>query len=466
MENKTRPHIGLLGIMQELYDDMIPGITQHQEAYARKIVARLSGTIDVDFPRAARNRQDIEEIMDRFNAGDLDGVIFINLVYGPALNLVNALKRNHLPILVVNTQPVRTVTADWNMNDLTYNQGIHGVQDTVNAIIRTVGDHFEVITEDWNTDVFVEKVSQWARVARAVSMLGKMKIAWFGKMNGMHDTIVDYAAIMRVLGPEVREEHMGDLYREMEALTQDEVQAQLEEDRKNFKIDKNMPPESHEYAVKLMLGFEKILVKGGYAGYTANFDLFRQDGRFRQIGLLAASNLMAKGYGYAAEGDVNAAIAVATGHLIGRDAHFTEMYAMDFERDSMLMSHMGEGNWKVARKDRPVRLAYRELGIGGLENPPTTVFMAEPGEATIVSLAPMKGDHFRLIAMKGTVLDTGEYPTIEMPYFHFRPDSGVRDANTGWLKAGGTHHQAMLPGDHRKSWKMLSNMLGLEYMEV
>ena len=33
----ARPRIGLLGIMQELYDEMIPGITQHQESYARDV---------------------------------------------------------------------------------------------------------------------------------------------------------------------------------------------------------------------------------------------------------------------------------------------------------------------------------------------------------------------------------------------------------------------------------------------
>ena len=30
---RQRPKIGLLGVMQELYDDMIPGITDHQAAY-------------------------------------------------------------------------------------------------------------------------------------------------------------------------------------------------------------------------------------------------------------------------------------------------------------------------------------------------------------------------------------------------------------------------------------------------
>ena len=71
---------------------------------------------------------------------------------------------------------------------------------------------------------------------------------------------------------------------------------------------------------------------------------------------------------------------------VTRVLHFTEMYAMDFRRDSVLQSHMGEGNWMIARKDRPIRLIDRRLDIGNLENPPTIVFMAEPGVATIASL--------------------------------------------------------------------------------
>ena len=32
----ARPRIGLLGIMQSLYDDMLPGVTERQAAYAAK----------------------------------------------------------------------------------------------------------------------------------------------------------------------------------------------------------------------------------------------------------------------------------------------------------------------------------------------------------------------------------------------------------------------------------------------
>jgi len=43
-----------------------------------------------------------------------------------------------------------------------------------------------------------------------------------------------------------------------------------------------------------------------------------------RLPLAAASSLMAKGYGYRAEGDVLTACLVSVGHTLIGDAHFTE----------------------------------------------------------------------------------------------------------------------------------------------
>ena len=112
-----------------------------------------------------------------------------------------------------------------------------------------------------------------------------------------------------------------------------------------------------------------MLEDSGYAGFSFHFDSIGGDGRFEQLPLLAASDLMADGYGYAAEGDTNTATLMCAAQTMIGDAHFSEMYAMDWELDSVLISHMGEGNWQIARSDRPVRLIDRELGIGGLGQP-------------------------------------------------------------------------------------------------
>ncbi len=39
---ERQPRIGILGIMQDLYDDMIPGIAQRQEGYAAELAAHLA----------------------------------------------------------------------------------------------------------------------------------------------------------------------------------------------------------------------------------------------------------------------------------------------------------------------------------------------------------------------------------------------------------------------------------------
>ena len=81
---------------------------------------------------------------------------------------------------------------------------------------------------------------------------------------------------------------------------------------------------------------------------------------------------------------------------------------------------MGEGNWKIARKDRPIRLIDRPLEIGGLENPPTLVFSAQPGPATLVSLVSLAATDTGCDLPARSSTRSGRR---SMPYFHFKPDT-------------------------------------------
>ena len=137
----------------------------------------------------------------------------------------------------------------------------------------------------------------------------------------------------------------------------------------------------------------------------------------------------------------------AAADLIG-ETQFTEMYAMDFARDAFLMSHMGEGNWALARDDGPVRLIKRTLGIGGLDDPPTFLFHYGPGPATLATLVALGDERFRLVVSEGEILDTDELPALEMPYGFFRPDaaSRVRRRLASIRRAASS---GLEPGSHR-----------------
>ena len=148
-----------------------------------------------------------------------------------------------------------------------------------------------------------------------------------------------------------------------------------------------MPEKNHADATRIYLGFKRHLEENGFEAFTAHFDNFGADGRFPQLPLMGASHLMAEGYGYAAEGDAYCASLVYAAHHIGvRGGNFTEMYTMDFETKSIIFCHAGEGNWSTCDVNAKPELIDRFLGEGGLANPPTPIFLPQPGEATLVSM--------------------------------------------------------------------------------
>jgi len=461
-----RPRIGILGIMQDLYDEMIPGIALRQEGYAAELAARLSSVGDFIPSEAIKFREDAERAMREFEQSDLDGVLVVMLTYGPAMRVARLLAESRLPICLANIQPEPAVTAAWNMADMTYNQGVHGAQDTANAMVRA-GRKFCVLTDNWKAESFRADVGRWARAAATVTRWQSLKVAIFGyAMNDMGDIRVDESALIRSLGPEILAVAPGDLYRGMQAASEQAIAEVISDEDARFEIDPRLSAEERHDHASMQVAIEQILRERGFGAYSAHFDAIGEDGRFRSLPLAAASTLMAKGYGYGAEGDVLTASLVSAGHELIGDAHFTEMYAMDFPSESVLMSHMGEGNWKIARSDRPVRLIKRPLGIGRLGDPPTFLFQYQPGPATLASLVSLGGERFRLVVAEGENLDSPPLPALEMPYGQFRPSSGLRACLNGWLAAGGTHHEVMNLGHHAADWRVFCQLAGIEYVQV
>jgi L-arabinose isomerase len=457
-----RPRIGLLGIMQALYDDMLPGITERQGAYARELGAALDGVAEVVVAPPARDREQVEEAIAGFERDGLDGVLVVMLTYGPAMRVARALQRTSLPICLANVQPEPEVTELWDMADLTYNQGIHGAQDTANAMVRA-GRPFHVVTGDWHQPELVERVGRWARAAAAVVRWRRLKVAVFGtSMNGMGDIAIDSHALLRALGPQVDALSVGELARGVEAVDDDAVRALLEAEDADFEIDPALSAVEREDHARMQLALERILREGGYGAYSTHFGAIAEDGRFARLPLAAASSLMARGVAFAAEGDALTAALMGAAQTMLGPTQFTEMYAMDFGRDAILMSHMGEGNWALAREDRPVRLIKRPLGIGGLGDPPTFLFQYRPGPATLATLVALGGERFRLVVAEGEILDTDELPALEMPYGFFAPDAGVTACMDAWLSLGGPHHQVLNPGRHVDDWRLFCEATSIE----
>ena len=104
------PRIGVLGVMQRLYDAMLPGIGERQAEYARELGAALDGIASVTVTQPVKDREDIERAMRELDGAGLDGLLVVMLTYGPAMNIARALADTRLPVCIANTQPVPEVT--------------------------------------------------------------------------------------------------------------------------------------------------------------------------------------------------------------------------------------------------------------------------------------------------------------------------------------------------------------------
>lgn len=468
MENKAknRPRIGLLGLMTDGYEVTFPGILETQKKYARSLTELVTEDVELIFEEIGANRESIERITAGYNTRGLDGILIVLLAYSQGAWLLKAMQNNRLPVALAVLQTDDAVKTEFEEYELTINQGIHGAQDNCNILMR-LGIPYQIYAGSRFAPEFKAFINDFASAARTRSVLQKMRIGTIGRMQGMGDILTDEMQLFAKLGVEICHDDLGLVYSKMQELTEEEIQEVVRADEQEFEMDPKLTEESHEIAIREYLGFRKYLEENNYDGFTAHFDMFGEDGRFRQLPLYAASRLMGEGYGYAAEGDIICAAMVrAGGQLSGQPAGFTEMYMMDANTQSILFCHAGEGNYKMIAPDKKPRLIDRYLGEGGLENPPTIMFVPRKGRATLVSLVSVKGGHFRLVVAKGEMLEKEDLARCEMPYFFFRPDSGVKDCVEAWLKQGGTHHEVICLGDVAPRWKMLCEMLDIEYVEV
>ena len=192
-KSRSYPRIGILGIMQDLYDDMIPGIAQRQEGYAAELAAHLSvpGAFEFVPAKAIKYREDAERVMREFEVADLDGVLVVMLTYGPAMRVARLLvgvPAAHLP----GQHPARA------QRDPGLGHGRHDLQPgrargaghgerhgAGRAAVQRA--HRRLARRGFRADVH-----RWARAAAAVTAWRRLRVALFGyAMNDMGDIRVD-----------------------------------------------------------------------------------------------------------------------------------------------------------------------------------------------------------------------------------------------------------------------------------
>ena len=276
---------------------------------------------------------------------------------------------------------------------------------------------------------------------------------------GMGDFAVDPAVLREALGiraDEVAPEAIG---REMKSVTTEEIERELESDRQRYIV--RADPAVHRRSVHTGLAVRRFLEAGGYGALSANFEAFT-DPAGPVMPFLEVSKAMARGTGFAGEGDVlTASLVGALAQAFGRTT-FTEVFCPDWRGNSLFLSHMGEINPEVA-PDRPLLVVkdYPFIPAG-----PTVALVCgiRAGPAVYVNLVPLANGRFRLIVAPVDVLgDASREETRQIVRGWMRPSRlAVGPFLEEYSRLGGTHHAALVLDGKVEPLRAFARCAGLD----
>lgn len=471
---KRNPVVWLVTGSQHLYGEKtLRAVFENSQVVAEGLDA-LGLPIPIVNKRVATRSEEATAVCrEANNDPDCVGVITWMHTFSPGKIWTTGLRLLEKPMLQLHTQlGDRIPFDDIDMDFMNLHQTAHGGREFGHMSAR-LRKPFNVAAGHWREERVRARIEDWMRVCAGVDECRNLKVARFGdNMRKVAVTEGDKVEAQIRFGFEVDGYSIGDLTAAIGAVSNSSAAALVEEYEAAYILSEAAKKggagrQNVLDAARIELGLAAFLEDGGYKAFTTNFETLEG---MAQLPGLAVQRLMAKGWGFAGEGDwktsamVRIIKAMAGGSPKGTS--FMEDYTYDFNpgQDLVLGAHMLEVCPSLAA-EKPV-LDVRPLGIGGKADPARLIFPAAPGEAVNVGIMDM-GSRFRILAAEVSVVPQPK-PLPKLPvaraFWTCKPDfqTGVE----AWILSGGGHHTVLSLSVSSWQLRALAEEFGVECVVI
>jgi L-arabinose isomerase len=265
---------------------------------------------------------------------------------------------------------------------------------------------------------------------------------------------------------------IGDLVKVINEVSDADVDKLTQEYFDSYNVVASLKKDGNQYqslrdAAKIELGMQYFLEHGNYKGFS---DTFEDLHGMKQLPGIASQRLMAKGYGFAGEGDWKTAALVRAMKTMGTGLKggnsFMEDYTYHFDPANPLVlgSHMLEICESIASNKPSCEI--HPLGIGGKEDPVRLVFNSAAGPAINASVVDM-GNRFRLLVNEVEAVEPmHDLPKLPVARVLWKPYPNMNDGCAAWILAGGAHHTGYSQNLTSEHMEDLAEMVGIEYVRI
>ncbi len=448
----------------KLYDDIgsgakaRPRLTSFYEKLALEFEALDFEVVRSEF---CRIEPEFKEAVASFERAGADCIVTWHAAYSPSLESIGALSATHLPIVVLDTTETYDFGPGQDPAEISYCHGIHGVMDMCNLLLRH-GKKFAIAAGHYSESDLLARAAGFVRAAAAARALPGSRVGSLGgSFDGMGDFLISDEELHKRFGVSVVYPESGELASLMREISDEETEREMALDRENCYEIEEINRAVHMRTVKNCLATRKWIEKHNLAAFTANFRRISPDTGLSVMPFMEACKAMARGIGYAGEGDVLTASFVGALMRGFPDTAFVEIFCPDWKGDSLLLSHMGEYNPRLIRG----RAGMKEINFifGDAENPVVSYGCYRAGSAIYANI--YRGvDGFRMIAspveMQQTSEDGDNFEVKVRGWM--KPSIPVGPFLEALSRAGATHHSVLVYRATIEQIKYFAELSGLE----
>ena len=453
---------------QTLYgEEVLRTVAARAEEMAQKLSAVLP--YPLKYKVTAKSNAEILDVVKEANYNDAcAGIVTWCHTFSPSKMWINGLELLQKPWCHFATQYNREIpNEEIDMDFMNLNQAAHGDREHgfIGARLRAPR---KIIAGYWQDGDVQERLASWMKVAVGVAFSRSLKVMRFGdNMREVAVTEGDKVEVQRKLGWQVNTWAVGDLVKEMNAVTEAEVDALMDVYREKYDFATDNV-EAIRYQAREEIAMKKMMDREGCKAFANTFqDLYGME----QLPGLASQHLMAQGYGYGGEGDWKVSAMTAILKAMGENGNGASAFMEDYTyhlvkgQEYSLGAHMLEVCPSVA-SGRP-RIETHFLGIGTNEKDPARlVFEGKAGKGVVTSLIDM-GGRLRLIVQDiEAVKPIMPMPNLPVARVMWR---AMPDLTTGvecWITAGGAHHTVLsydVTAEQLRDW---ARMMEIEFVHI
>ncbi len=448
-----------------------PEVLETVAARAAEMAAELSKVLPYPliYKVTAKTNKEITDVVKEANYDDkCAGIVAWCHTFSPSKMWINGLAALQKPYCHLATQyNVEIPNEEIDMDFMNLNQAAHGDREH-GFIAARLRMPRKVIAGHWTDKGVQKRLGDWMKAAIGVAVSKEMKVMRFGdNMREVAVTEGDKVEIQTKLGWQVNTWAVGDLVKEMNAVTDAEIDALMEVYQANYDIATDNIG-TIRYQAREEIAIKKMMDAEGCKAFSNTFqDLYGME----QLPGLASQHLMAQGYGYGGEGDWKVSAMTAIMKAMGENGNGASAFMEDYTYNLVpgaeysLGAHMLEVCPSVAA-GKP-RIETHHLGIGMNEKDPARlVFEGKEGDAIVTSLIDM-GGRLRLIVQDiHCVKPILPMPNLPVARVMWQAEPSLTTGVECWITAGGAHHTVLsydVSAEQMKDW---ANMMDIEFVHI